>query len=455
VDRRARVTVAARSANANGAFGHGRRLPECYIRRVVTDEDRLADELASLRLDRSAPARVRAQNGAPKGRRRRGVLGWIVGGVVLVALGVGGFFVFREGSGRMFPEEVELGAVTLMSPAQGDVTLVATGYVYARKKANVAPKAAGRVARFFVEEGGAVKEGQLIAELEAADAQAALAQVRADIAAARAKVERARAEVADMQTRLKRETELMQKGAGTQAALDDAKARADGAQKALISAEADVRAVEARQSAVSVQIENAKVRAPFSGTVIRKLAEIGEVIPPMTLTGIVTLASLDDLEVWADVAEAQFHKVKLGAPAEIILDAYPDRRFRGQVADVRQQVDRSKAAVTVKVRFTDASPGVLPDMAAKVSFLSKALDDEALKAAPKLVAPADAVVDRDGRKVLFTLDEGHARAVPVSVRGQFSGNTVELADGPPTGTKVIRRPNDKIRDGVSVKEKKR
>ncbi|MDB4971409.1 MAG: efflux transporter, family, subunit [Myxococcales bacterium] len=381
--------------------------------------------------------------------------GWIVGALVVAGLGVGGFFVFREGSGRLFSEDVEVGAITLMSPAQSDVTLVSTGYVYARRKATVAPKVTGRLAKLYVDEGSVVKEGQVIADLESADVHAQVAQVRADIAAAKAKVERARADIGDAQTRFKREADLLEKGAGTQAAYDDAKARLSMVQSMLSSADADVRAVEARQSAVNVQLENIKVRAPFDGTVLRKLAEIGEVIPPMTLTGIVTLASLDDLEVQADVAEAQFHKVKVGTPAEIILDAFPDKRFRGAVSEVRQQVDRSKAAVTVKVRFSDDSKGVLPDMAAKVSFLSKALDDESLKAAPKLIAPADAVVDRDGKKVVFTIDDGHAKALTVKVRGSFSDSTVELADGPMTGTKVIRRPSDKIRDGVSIKEKKK
>src|SRR5439155_26627411 len=112
--------------------------------------------------------------------------------------------------------------------------------------------------------------------------------------------------------------------------------------------------------------------------------------------------------------------------------------------DLRPMVDRSKASVTVKVKFTDPSPGVLPDMAAKVSFLTKALDDEALKAAPKLIAPADAVVERGGRRVVFTVDDEHARAVPVVVKAPFGEGALELADGPPTGTRVIRRPDDKI-----------
>ena len=422
---------------------------------MSSEEDRLADELASLRLDRSS-ARVQSTGRARHNDgERRGVAGWVVAGVAVVALGIGGFFVFREGSGRIFSEDVELGAVTLMSPSQSDVTLVATGYVYARKKANVSPKIGGRLAKLNVDEGSKVKQNEIIAELESSDVQAQLQQLHADIASARAKVDRARADLADATTRFNREKELLAKDAGTQAAFDDAKARQEAARTTLVSAEADVGAVEARQKTLAVALENTKVRAPFSGTILRKLAEVGEVIAPFTLNGIVTLASLDDLEVQADVAEAQFHKVKVGTPAEIILDAFPDKRFRGKVSELRQIVDRSKAAVTVKVKFTDDSTGVLPDMAAKVSFLTKALDDEALKAAPKLIAPADAVVNDGGRKVVFTIDDGHAKAVPVVVKGPFGEGNVELADGPATGTRVIRKPGDKIRDGVSVKEKKK
>src|SRR5262249_3124013 len=254
--------------------------------------------------------------------------------------------------------------------------------------------------------------------------------LRADVASARAKVERARADLADATTRFNREKELLAKEAGTQAAFDDAKARLEAARTTLASAEADTGSVEARQKTLSVALENTEIRAPFSGTILRKLAEVGEVIAPFTLNGIVTMASLDDLEVQADVAEAQFHKVKVGTPAEIILDAFPDKRFRGRGSELRQLVDPPQAAGEVEVKFTDDSTGVLPDMAAKVSFLTKALDAEALKAAPKLIAPADAVVESGGKKIVFTIEDEHARAVPVVVKGPFGDGTVELADGP-------------------------
>jgi RND family efflux transporter MFP subunit len=418
--------------------------------RAVADDDNLADELASLRIDRGKKGALAAEN------KSSGAL-WVGGLLLIAALGGGGWLIFREGSNRMFPDEVELGTVTLVSPAQEEVTLVATGYVYPKKKATVAPKTVGRLARLLVEEGDVVKENQVIAELETAEPMAQSQQIRADIAAAQARVERARADLADAEAKATREEDLLKKGAGTPASRDDANLRTGTARAQLRAAEAEVRAVEARHAANSVQLENTKVRAPFSGTVVRKLAEVGEVLAPAiagSQQGVVQLASLDDQEVWADVSEAQFSKVKVGTPAEIILDAFPDKRFRGQVTDIRPAVDRSKASVQVKVKFLDDIKGVLPDMAAKVSFLAHALGEAQLKAAPKLVAPADAVVDKGGKKVLYTIDEGHAREIAVVVAGPI-GSMVELKSGPITGTRVVRHPGPEIRDGSSIKEKKK
>ena len=420
----------------------------------MKDDEHLADELASLRIDRAG----RGALGASAGTTPSGTRGW-VWPIMLGfagALGGGGWMIFREGHNRIFPDEVEVGVVTLVSPAQEEVTLVATGYVYPKKKAVVAPKIVGRLARLLVEEGDVVKENQVLAELETADPMAQRDQLRADIAAGEARVEHSRADLLDSEAKLAREEDLARRGAGTVASRDDAKLHVDSVKAQLRSTEADLRSVEARRSANSVLLENTKVRAPFTGTVVRKMSEVGEILAPAiagSQQGVVQLASLDDQEVWADVSEAQFSKVKVGTPAEIILDAFADRRFRGQVSDIRPAVDRSKAAVTVKVKFLDGIAGVLPDMAAKVSFLAHALGDAQLKAAPKLVAPADAVVTQGGRKVVYTVDEGHAHEVVVQVGGTV-GQMVELTSGPATGTRVVRHPSSELRDGSSIKEKK-
>jgi len=425
----------------------------------MSNDERLADELASLRIDRTQ-RRTDPRFDGPRTPSRGGA-GRLVGILVaVVALLVVGGFVWTQGKARVFAEEVELGQVTLVSPQQSDVLLVSTGYVFARRRATIAPKVQGRLAKLFVDEGALVKKDQLIGELESADALAQLAQVRADIASARARVERAEADRKDAEARAAREDDLMKRGAGTQAAVDDARNRLLATHAQESAAQAEARAAEVRQQAAQVVLENTKVRAPFDGTITRKLAEVGEVMAfsASGTPGILSIASLDDLEVQADVAETQFSKVKVGTPGEIILDAFPDRRFRGEVSEIRQMVDRAKAAVTVKVRFLDATPGVLPDMAAKVSFLTHKLDDKELAAKPKLVAPADAVVDRDGQKVLFTVADGRAQRVAVDVAGPVGASDsglVELRAGPTTGTNVIRHPSASLAAGLPVKEKKK
>jgi len=432
---------------------------------------RLEDELASLRIDQSARREGRwAHKSRPSAGGKSHTDGnqrspFLLPVVVFVGFGllVGGWLVFHESQGRLFPEEVEVGAVTLMSPSVADVKLVATGYVVARKKATVAPKINGRVSRLLVDEGDLVKEGQVLAELETVEAQAQLAQIRADVAAAKARVERARTDVSDAQTHFGREKDLLARGAGTQSMFDDVKARLTSATAQLSAAEAEVHAVESRSQAVYVMLDATKVRAPFAGTIVRKIAEVGEVLPAGVVgvsgyaAGLFQLIDLTNLEVQADVAESQLGKVKIDTATEILLDAFPDRRFRGKVADIRRTVDRAKAAITVKVRFDGDVGGVLPDMAAKVSFLAKRLDDDALKAKPKLVAPADAVVERGGRKVLLSNDDGHVRELPVTVVGPLPSDSalVELSDGPATSTKVIRRPSAMLKEGMPVKERKK
>ena len=410
----------------------------------VTDED-LSKQLASLRLQREPQSSGTGVNARSELLHR-----WpIVAG--LVAVGGVGYALFHQTQARIFPEEVELGAVTLVSPTQENVTLVATGYVQARRRAVVAPKVMGRLAKLLVDEGHPVKEGQLLAQLDSTDAEAAYYQVRAEVAAARARIEGVRADLADVEARHEREAKLLSGAASTQAAVDDLQARALVARAHLATTQAEMAAVEARLGAAQVVVENTRIRAPFSGTVVRKLVEVGEVVAPAG-AGLFILADLSDLEVHADVSEAQLAKLQATTPTEILLDAFPDRRFRGEVREIRQTVDRAKAAVTAKVKFHGDVQGVLPDMAAKVSFLSHPLDEAALQLAPKLVVPADAVVERSGRQVVLMVNDGRVREMVVTTGGPV-GAMVELKSGPSTGTRVIRHPADRLHEGSSAQEK--
>jgi multidrug efflux pump subunit AcrA (membrane-fusion protein) len=168
--------------------------------------------------------------------------------------------------------------------------------------------------------------------------------------------------------------------------------------------------------------------------------------------GGVEIADLSTQVVETDVPEGRLSLVKVGGPTEIVLDAFPQKRFRGRTIEITPQVDRAKATVLVKVKFEDDLSGVLPDMSARVSFLSEELDAEAMKEEPKTIVPDSAVVERDGAKVVFVYDEGKVRLTPVTL-GPAYGRGFELEAGPIAGTKLVSDPAPTLTDGQSVKEK--
>ncbi|MDB4935173.1 MAG: efflux transporter, family, subunit, partial [Labilithrix sp.] len=139
-------------------------------------------------------------------------------------------------------------------------------------------------------------------------------------------------------------------------------------------------------------------------------------------------------------------------PCEIVLDAYPNKRYRGVATELGQRVNRAKATVVVKVKFADDPQGVLPEMSARVSFLSKAITDDALKEAPKRVVASEAVVDRNGQKVVFAVESGKLRAFPVKLGPPVGASAVELLDGPAPGVKVVAKPNTETAEGQRIKE---
>jgi|JI10StandDraft_1071094.scaffolds.fasta_scaffold01568_3 RND family efflux transporter MFP subunit len=415
-------------------------------------DEELAKDLASLRIPpekRSDLTRSQRSGNSTLGIGNKFIrgLGLLLASAIIVWIG---YRLYSRGASQLLVREYEIATITLISPAHENAILVATGYVYSRHKVTIAPKVAGQLARLLVSEGELVKAGQLVAELDASEAQAQLAQLRADQAVARARLERVRADLSDVELKAQREVKLLGSGAGTLAAAEDAAARVASARAQSVTAQAELEAVQAHFQAATVTLDHTKILAPFAGTIIRQLSEVGEVIAAGT--GIFIEVSLADLEVQADVAEVDLSKVKVAAPVEVLLDAFPDRRFRGEVQALRQAIDRTKAAVAVKVRFVDPVAGILPDMAARVSFLPHALDDAAMKVVPKLVVPINAVVQRAGNNVLLAVEGGYVHEVTV-VTGATLGNLIELRSGPPTGTRVIRNPPSDLHTGALIKEK--
>lgn len=406
--------------------------------------DQLSNDLASLRIDRS-----------PQARPPRRFPAWLTWLLVLGALGTIGYVVvYPRVRSALFTTEVTTGEVILVSPAQAQVQLTATGYVVAEVEAKVSARVGGRIAEIYVEEGQRIEMGAKVARLEDIDHRSALAAARARTAAARARVMTAKATLAETRQALARERGLLASGVSARSTVEDLEARlaALGAQVKASEAEASATAAEA--SAIEIQGDSYIVTSTVGGTVIEKLVEVGEVVAPgFGVPGVVEVVDLTSLVVEVDVSEARLAQVKVGTPAEIVLDAYPSQRFRGEVAEIRRRVNRAKATVPVKVRFVDRPAEVLPDMAARVSFLSAALDEAALKVPPKLVVPSAAVTSRGGAEVVFVLEEDKLRQTVVQLGGELAGGR-ELVTPLPAGTRVVLTPSAKLADGQKVKEQR-
>ncbi len=351
---------------------------------------------------------------------------------------------------RLFKAEVGLTEIALVSPAQAQVELTSTGYVVPQVEVDVSSKLVGRVDHANVREGSVIKRGQVLFELDASDQRTQVASSQARVAAARARAAASRAQLAETTLQLGREKKLAASGAVGSATADDLAAREKSLEEQVHAADADVAASQAEVTALAVNLSDTTIRAPIDGTVLTKPLQPGDVVSPGT--PMARIADFDSIVVETDVPEARLHLVRTGGPSEIVLDAYPDKRWRGEVADTSPQLNRSKATATVKVRFLERDATVLPEMAARVSFLSAPLDPKTLSERPKKIVPGTAVADRGGAKVVFTLDSGAVRMVPVTLGPPF-GDGFELLDGPPPGTKIVSDPAAALEDGQAVKER--
>jgi HlyD family secretion protein len=197
--------------------------------------------------------------------------------------------------------------------------------------------------------------------------------------------------------------------------------------------------------------------APFDGTITSKPPEVGDVVGPSfggaaSQLGSIEMVDFTSLLVVTDVPEGRLHMVEEGKPCEVVLDAFPDKRHRCRVKEVLPRVNRAKATVPVKVKFVDQVPRALPDMSARVSFLSAELDAAAMKEPPKKVVPKSAVKKRDGASVIFVVEEERVHMKPVKI-GPAMGEGFVLLEGPDPGTKVVANPPDELSDGQTIKEK--
>ena len=396
----------------------------------------LKGELASLKIDRN----------------RKAVSPWrwplLLFIPVLLALGV--LYGLRVRQALAAPE-VEIVAAAVQTSEKGDAgtpVLSASGYVVARRKAVVSAKIQGRLSWLGVEEGSIVREGQVFARLESTDYEA-------NVQRAKAAVQRAEADLGESQRQLRLAEDLTRQDIMGTDQRDATASRVRLAEASLAQARADVSFYEA-------QLANTQIRAPFSGVVVKKMAEVGESVAPIppgvnisTASGaIVALADLATLEVEVDVSESNVAKLGASQPAEVAVEAFPDRRYKAVLRQVIPTADRTKATVQVKVTILDKDKDLKPEMSAKVTFLEPEKAKANVDEAPVRVVsvPKDAVATRDGKSVVFELVQGKAKARPVSVSSERQGEVV-VREGLAGGEMLVRRPPETLKDGDSVRVK--
>ncbi|HET7096946.1 MAG TPA: efflux RND transporter periplasmic adaptor subunit [Casimicrobiaceae bacterium] len=348
---------------------------------------------------------------------------------------------------------VQTTAVVTSYPSQQYVVLNATGYVVAQRKAAISSKATGRLEWLGVTEGSRVKAGEVIARLDSRDVIAQAQSAEANVRATRAALAQAQAEEWEAGAQLKRNQDLLAKGFVSQAVVDTAKARADRAVAGVANAKAAIGVAEANARNAEVAVDYTQIRAPFDGVIVSKSANVGDMVTPFSSAAdskgaVVSMADMSTLEVEADVSEANLAKIKVGQPCEITLDALPDSRFRGRVSRMVPTVDRAKATVMTKVQFEAIDPRVLPEMSAKVSFLTQEVT--AAQQQPRLAVAADALVARNGADVLFAVRDGKAVEVRV-VRGEKIGDVVAITGDVRSGEKAVLKPPAELQSGTLVK----
>lgn len=398
-----------------------------------------AQRLNALRIDRSAHPR--------RAHWRR----WLLPVALVLVLA---FVLVSMVVGRA--PTVRVAEVREARPGEQQTELSAAGYVSSRRRSVIAPQVSGRLVEVAVEEGDAVEKGQVLARLDDRDARVGAARVRAELEAASQRLIAAQALATRARSDLGRAERLAEAGVVTRASLEEAQAGARASSAEEQAAMAQLTVARRAAEAAELQLAHTVVRAPFSGTVVRKLADEGAVLAPAALEqenigGIVELVDLGALEVEAEVSEEQLPRIELGMPALVFLDAYPDQAFRAKVRSVRPAIDRSKATADVNVEFEEIPPRVLPDMGARVAFLKEEVSPEVLaRKDGALRVPASAVVQREGQSLVWVVEDGRLKRQPVQVAEKV-GDEVALAKGPPPGTQVVVSPEGRLRPGRKVK----
>src|SRR5712671_5675960 len=403
--------------------------------------------LGQLRIDRT-----QRDGGSNPGRRR-----WIAGAVLLLITLIGAGAWFGLSGGAALPVRT-VTAQPIAGGAANASVLDATGYVTARREATVSAQITGTLIEVLIEEGDHVKLGQVLGRLEDTAQRAALAQAQAQLKSARALLVQYEAQLRQSERDVKRAEDLVERKLVSQQAVEQARtqvetgaAQVQGQRKQIELAQANVRSAQ-------VQLDYCTVRAPFTGVVIAKAAQVGEIVSPFsagggfTRTGIGTIVDMDSLEIEVDVNEAYINRVQPGQPVEATLNAYPDWKIPGEVIAIIPTADRSKATVKVRIAIKTRDARIVPDMGVRVGFLeSKPAGAAPAPTVAGVLVPGEAVRPDGNDSIVFVVaDDKKVQRRRVTLGPDVAGQR-RVVSGLREGERVVLAPPPGLADGQAVR----
>jgi RND family efflux transporter MFP subunit len=400
----------------------------------------LQNDLAALRIERE-----------PLVPPKRSWVKWLALLVVLLAIGA----LAWSWLGRERPVTVQVAPVTARAAGTQASVLNASGYVTARRRATVSSKITGKVVEVNVEEGMAVREGQILARLDDSTPRAALALAEAQAEAARRAVAENDVRLEEATINFNRLTRMLASGVSTQQEVDTARAERDSIAARIAALHQQVTVAERQMAVQKTDLDNTIIRAPFTGMAISKDAQPGEMVSPVsagggfTRTGICTIVDMRSLEIEVDVNESYINRVKANQDVTAVLDAYPDWQIPAHVITLVPTADRQKATVLVRIGFRELDPRILPDMGVKVTFLRPADESPAASRQPATLAPKAAIRTEGTSSFAFVVrgDVVERRAVRI---GGTDGDRVEVVAGLQGGDRVVLSPPDTLKDGSKI-----
>jgi len=401
-----------------------------------------SDLLSQLRIDR----------GGDRPRRRRGrLLALAVLILLLAAAAVWSGVVPLA----VRPPVVKTAVARAAAQQPGTTSVLdASGYVTARRQATVSAKITGKVVEVMIEEGQRVNEGDVLARLDDTDVKAQLVLAQAQLTAARSQLAEVQALLRQAERDHARQAELFAKELVSAQSLDAAIAQRDMLRARLAAAEETAKVSQEAVHVAQVALDNTVIRAPFSGIVVAKSAQPGEMISPIsagggfTRTGIGTIVDMDSLEIQVDVNESYINRVTPGQPVEAVLNAYPDWKIPGEVIAIIPTADRSKATVKVRIAIKQKDPRIVPDMGTRVGFLDKT-PASAPKATAGVLVPTPAIQTDGGRSVVFVVNGGKVERRSVTLGPETAGHRHVLS-GIRDGERVVLAAPPSLKDGQSV-----